>query len=138
MSKFGDCEKKVTHKKIVLEENKSKITFNNPKKQFVRVILIDGCVIKSGVRCDNLVIDNISIEYFVELKGSDVNHAVDQIIRTIELTSNNPKSQHKYCFIISSRCPLLSPEIQILKKKFKKCYNAILIIKNTYYEHNLN
>jgi hypothetical protein len=47
---------------------------------------IDGCMIKNGKRCDFLVIypENSSV-YFVELKGSDLFQAVDQINQSLNI-----------------------------------------------------
>lgn len=132
-----DCEARTRNRRIVLEENSRKITFTNDTCQEVRRIRIDGCVITDGIRCDYLLIDSIEIEYYVELKGSDVKHAVEQLKRTIELVSKEQWRQQKFCFIISSRCPLLTPKIQELKVRFKKKYNAELIIKNNAHEHKL-
>lgn len=137
MHNFGKCERMVNWSCIVLKQKQSKITFINESQNDVRVIEIDDCVITNGLRCDYLVISNLEIEHFVELKGSDVNHAVKQLARTILQVSINPNKGVKYCFIISSRCPLLTAKIQNLKLMFKKKYNSILIIKNNKYEHQI-
>lgn len=53
------------------------------------VYAIDGYVIKDGIRCDKLLIalnDQKGMAVFVELKGSDIMHAVEQLEKTI----NNP------------------------------------------------
>jgi len=69
-------------------------------------------------------------EVYIELKGSDVKHAVEQISRSIDLLACNCHSVIKLCFIASTRCPINSTEIQNLKKKFRQKYNAKIIIKN--------
>lgn len=140
MNDFGDCETIVRNNKIVLQDKKSrnpnKIVFINPNRRSVRKILIDNCVIKDGVRCDYLVIFD-SLECYVELKGSGVNHAIDQIERTINLVSENVHGQIKHCFVISSYCPLFTTKIQEVKLRFKKRYNATFVIKNHYLEYKL-
>ncbi|MFA4851684.1 MAG: hypothetical protein WC868_07535 [Bacteroidales bacterium] len=139
MNSFEDCEKIKTDRYIVLHEKKSKITFVNKARLKVRKILIDGCVIKNNeIRCDYLVIRQPDEEIYVELKGSDVSHAIKQIENTIVKVSHNAKSLDKYCFIISTRCPLISPEIQNHKLYFKRRYNSFLIIKNSPYEFILS
>jgi len=139
MLKIPDnCVEVVKHSRIVLEEESSKITFLNPKQIEVRKIRIDGCVIKEGIKCDYMIITiHNGYEYYIELKGSDVDHALKQIERTITLVSSNQQRITKHCFIISTRCPLASPKIQDIKIKFKKQYNANLIIKNILLEHTL-
>ncbi|MGL4881807.1 MAG: hypothetical protein ACRC8K_12195, partial [Waterburya sp.] len=64
-----------------------------------------------------------------ELKGKDVEHAVKQIESSIKQLTED-LSAEKLCFIASTRCPITSPQIQKLKKKFKSSYNAKLTIKN--------
>lgn len=141
MRDFGNCEKIRKDSKIVITDpgsknNRSKFRLENSKKLDVRVIQVDDCVIKQGMRCDYLVIITPSNdksfdgqEIYIELKGSDVKHAVEQLATTIQkLTSN--MSLSKLCFISSTRCPINSTEIQNIKKKFKQKYQAKLTIKN--------
>lgn len=72
-----------------------KITFTTIKPS--AVYTIDGKIITAGDRCDKLVLiqsnilQNKWIEIFVELKGTDVNHAVKQLKATIE----KPVFKHK-------------------------------------------
>lgn len=57
---------------------------------------VDGCIIKSGDKCDKLVLVKKSnkpeewAEIFVELKGTGVSHALTQLIATIK----NPMFRH--------------------------------------------
>lgn len=131
------CQRKTKERRVVVEEKLSKITFINDSLQQVTVVTVDGCAITEGIRCDYLLIDNINKEYFVELKGKDIKRAVSQLERTIEVLSKDKQRQAKWCFIISTRCPLFTTEIQNLKIKFKRRYNSTLIIKNKYHEHHL-
>ena len=87
-------------------------------------------MIKDGIRCDYLLILPNGQEVYIELKCSNVQHAVEQIERAIELLSCHCQSLIKLCFIASTRCPINSTEIQNLKKKFKQKHNAKLFIKN--------
>lgn len=134
MKNFGDCEEVKEAKKIVITDQKSKnkrskFCLENPKQKEIRVITVDDCVIKEGIRCDYLIILPDAKEIYVELKGKDVKHAVQQIEASIkQLTSNS--SAEKLCFIVSTRCPIISPQIQVIKKTFFKKYQAKLFIKN--------
>lgn len=134
---FGKCRQIVTHQRIVFEENRSKITFLNPSKQKVQKVKVDGCLPIDGIKCDFLLISEKKVEYFVELKGSDVDHAANQLCATIENISAAPKTQPKHSFVISTRCPLTSPQIQVLQKKFKREYNSTFRIKNLQSEQDL-
>ena len=138
MPDFGECETITTNKKIPLEENKRKITFINKDQNRIRKVIVDGCVIKDGVRCDFLIINNMGIEYFVELKGADINHAVKQLECTIIQISKNAKKLEKYSFIISSRCPKTSTQIQVLQTKFKRKFNSAFLIRENKFECELS
>ena len=137
MRDFGKCEEITTSPQIVLEEERSKIIFLNKSRQNVRRIRVDGCVLTEGVRCDYLIIPENGKEHFIELKGNNVAYAAKQIEESIRQISESPQLSEKYGFIISTRCPLLSSEIQALKLKFKKRYNSLLIIKNIQYQHSI-
>jgi len=128
------CTTKTRNKVIVLAEKRSKIIFENPKKNQIRKILVDGCAIKNGIRCDYLIIDKSQSEYFVELKGSNVKHAFAQLIESIKQLSQDEKHHSKQSFVISTVCPLASTAIQNEKIKFKKLFNSSLVVKNNQYK----
>lgn len=71
---------------LVLREKKCQYVFYNDNQFDICQVDIDGCMIKNGKRCDFLVIypENSSV-YFVELKGSDLFQAVDQINQSLNI-----------------------------------------------------
>ncbi len=131
-----ECITRTTQTRIVCQEKSSKITFVNTSKQEVQKITVDDCAITKGYRCDYLIINANKTEYFVELKGRGIDHAIEQLEASMAAISSSGKTT-KWCFIISSRCPLLTSKIQEIKLIFRRKYNAILIIKNQQYEHPL-
>lgn len=134
MDSFGDCESLVTDRLIVLHEKRSRITFRNPRRIPVRRIVIDDCVITKGPRCDFLLINDSLVEHFVELKGSDVRHAITQLESSIRQVSADVYKGEKKAFVISTRCPLASPEVQAHQLKFRKKYRAALVVRSSGYE----
>jgi len=118
--------------KIVCEENKRKVTFINSSNISVTKMRVDGCQIIDGGKCDFLVFYDDK-EHFIELKGSDINHAIKQLIRTIE-TLGSKDCKKRISYIISSRSPLSAAEIQVNRIKFRKKLNSDLIVKNRQYE----
>jgi hypothetical protein len=53
---------------------------------------VDGGLIQEGQRCDfALSVNSEGKIYFIELKGSDISHAADQIRSTIEKLSGSLK-----------------------------------------------
>jgi hypothetical protein len=73
------CTQKISHSRIKVEENKVKAVFRNDERSNFEVTQIDDFVVKDGVRCDKLVSRCDDISILVELKGSDVSHAKDQL-----------------------------------------------------------
>lgn len=141
MRDFQGCETVSSDSNIVVSDpgsrnNRSKFRLYNPKRAAVKVVQVDDCLIKEGIRCDYLIILPNEQEIYVELKGSDVKHAVEQIARSIDLLACSCYPILKLCFIASTRCPINSTEIQNLKKKFKQKYNAQITIKNGEITHS--
>ena len=132
MRSLPKCEEYRSDPKIVLQENKSKITFLNTNQDEILIIKVDGCVIDDDktLRCDYAMIPCDEVEIYVELKGSDVSHAVKQIESTISLLSDNAQKIKKLCFVVSTRVPRQTTSIQQLQSQFKKKFNASLRIKN--------
>jgi hypothetical protein len=120
----------------------SKIASENGKRfeiesneNFTR-IKIDDCLINSQVvgKCDfGFVRHSNNDFYFVELKGSDIEKALNQIISTINYFNNNfiiiPKNQ-RLGFIVSSKVPSGGTDIKKLKQVFAKHHGKILEVKN--------
>lgn len=133
MKSLPECEEYKADAKIVLQENKSKITFLNPAQAKILVIKIDGCVIKDEktLRCDYGVIPGDEVEIYVELKGSHISDAVKQIKSTIRLLSASPQKIRRLCFIVSTRVPKQTTSIQQLQSQFKKEFNASFRVKNS-------
>jgi hypothetical protein len=132
MKRFPECEKSTKNPVIRLKENRSEIIFKNPERLEVCIVTVDNCAIQEGIRCDYaLTVDNLKEEFYIELKGRDIEHALDQLEATIQIISSDPQKYPKTCFVISTRCPprantKIANRQQIMKKK----YNAALIVKN--------
>jgi len=140
MKSLPKYEEYRTDTKIVLQERKSKMTFLNPNQDRVLKIEVDGCVISDNntLRCDYAIVPSNEVEIYVELKGSDIPHAVQQIESTIRLLSEDPKKIRKLCFVVSTRVPQQDTSIQNLKSKFKRNFNARFKIKNIKDEYDLS
>jgi hypothetical protein len=136
MSKWqpdGKCIEEVAFPRIVCEENGRKITFVNPQGFKVTKIQVDGCLIKdqNQNKCDWLVIAK-EVEHFVELKGSDLKTAEIQLTTSIERLSKDYKAGRKFfAFMIVSSVPRKGVKVQELQLKFRKRYNANLIVQKT-------
>ena len=94
---------------------------------------VDGCEITDGIKCDYMHLAK-DLEIFIELKGQDLPHAIDQIERTITLLSKDIKKHKKISYIICTRSPMTSTEIQNYDRQFRRKYNSRLIIKSSPHE----
>jgi hypothetical protein len=100
-------------------EKRSKFELKNLNQKKIEIIQVDGCAITDGIRCDYLI-RNGNQEIYVELKGHDVCHAKKQIERSISLLSACQKTYPKISYIISTRNPIHSPQVQKWQLEFKK------------------
>ena len=69
-------------------------------------------------------------EHYVELKGSDVPHAIDQLRQTIIKLGEYDDKRRSYV-VCTKVAPKISTLIQRAKAEFRKKYNSDLQIKET-------
>ncbi len=106
----------------------------SPNEQFCR-IEVDNCLIKDSTirKCDFVFVRSINNDhYFVELKGSDTEHALKQLENTIKYfkKQSDLKKNQIFAYIVSSRVPSNSNQrFNNLKKKFRKNLTADLRIE---------
>jgi hypothetical protein len=120
-------------KKLVLKEKRSELRLQNEAGKDIKVIHIDGCEITENTvsRCDYVILyDNLCI--YLELKGSEISHAFEQLANTIRL--KNIKDRKKIAVVVSFRCPLATAEINKAQQLFRKVYNANLLVKGSPYQ----
>jgi hypothetical protein len=134
-----ECQRHKSDKKIVLQEKRSKITFLNKNKEQILKIRVDGCAIDDNktLRCDYVLVRSNEVEVYIELKGSHVSRAIEQIKSTIKLLSDSPKESKKHCFVVSTR-NLLTTGDQQMKKRFDRQFNAVLQINGIGKEFELS
>lgn len=133
------CSVKGRNSKLKLAENASVMYVVNSKRKDYHEIQIDGCDITQGCKCDKgiyLVESNTSL--LIELKGSDVAHAVVQLTESLDKYKNkiNALGASVQCFVISCNNPLTSTASQNLKIKFKKTHGVQLRIERSNYCYN--
>ncbi len=139
---FEECSE-VTNNKIISiddKKGKSKMYLDNPSKEPLQKIKVDGCLNITGKKCDYLIkIDNPSIEIYIELKGKKVDIAIKQLENTIkQIYKDQSKVKiRKICYIIHTRCPLKAQKMEQYIKKFKISYNATLKFKSSGHKEKL-
>jgi len=125
MSKLA-CTEKVSHTKIKVEENQRKATFLNPDSKEFKITLVDGCVIPRGeTAADYLIVKESVASVFIELKGTDVSHACDQLFATVEDMRIKNLIKGKIGFlVICSRYPRFDSYVARAKTKAARKYKA--------------
>ena len=132
------CATETTDSNIKFEERRSAIVFQNPLRLAFKKVQVDGCVLKDGLKCDHLLCSSDELEErFVELKGSDVSHAIAQLRTTIQKLGEHDDNRHAY-IVCTKVAPKISTEIQKAKKEFKDKFNSDLVIKETPLKVKLN
>lgn len=121
---ISTCNSNTSNKIVSVSENKRIFRINNNSSHNINKITVDGCYIRTGAKCDFLfeIINNNNIihVFYVELKGSDIPHAIEQLEATIRHCSGIHNSFNKSSYIVASKFPKSGTASQVLKKKFLK------------------
>jgi len=134
----AECTERHSKKRFVVEENRSRVEFENAKRYKIDQIEVDGCAITNGLRCDWLInVDASQRSIFVELKGSNVPHAVEQLVHAHDSLHEIRKPNVTW-IISSQRCPLTSTEVQTLTIKLRKRKGVSLVVRNSPVTFNLD
>lgn len=135
-------------------ENQRSFRVENNNQKCICLVTVDGCAITQGVRCDylyeiyelpkdgqrsqmcppNSKSHPVKIEkvIYLELKGTDVVHAFEQLEATIRFYCQQHKDcKEKEAYIIPSNVrPALTTKIQQAKTKFLRELKTKLTVKN--------
>ena len=116
--KTNPCTQCNKNGRIVLREHKCTYDLLNPLNKEVCRTHVDGCYICNKTCCDYLLVDCPDKKaYFIELKGSDVLHAIDQIQDTFAFFKDNLSSYCCFARIIPTK--VSSPDILNIPKTIK-------------------
>jgi activator of HSP90 ATPase len=92
----GDC--------LISFDDRKNISISENRNNMA-VFHVDGAMVqdKNTIKCDNLVLDTIGMKaIFVELKGTDLAHALQQINQTIDMMKEDIHNCNKYARIVTS------------------------------------
>lgn len=118
------------------EENRSAFKIHNKKRIKLSRRKVDGCLISDGIKCDWLLVDEKSkTEIYIELKGCDIEHAVKQICKTVEILSN--EAAKKWGYVICTRSPMSATEIQRATKSVARSHGLSLRVRKTVHEEDI-
>jgi hypothetical protein len=126
--------KTVKYSKIKLRENGRQAVFLNPERTAYFVIHVDGELIKNAVACDYVLAKNGTGEVCVELKGTDVDHAVEQVYATaLHWQENGWRFGKIAALIVCTKKPVFDTKVARFATLFAKKFKGPLhvIPKNT-------
>ena len=125
------CISETTDSIIRFQEKRSVIRFHNPERHTYKRIQVDGCAIHDGEKCDNMLCSADECEErYVELKGSDIPHAIEQLRATITRLGEFDNKRHAYV-VCTKVAPQITTTIQRAKVEFLRRFKSELIIKET-------
>ncbi|MBR7800503.1 hypothetical protein [Undibacterium fentianense] len=128
--------KKTNSSKIKVEENGKQAVFLNPNRSAYFVIRVDGHLIKNKVACDFVVSKEEFADLMIELKGMDVDHAVEQVLSTAKFWHDTALREGKIAaLVVSSRYPRFDSKVARYKEKFARQFKGPLhlVTKNQEY-----
>ncbi len=103
----------------------------NPEKDQVRRIRMDGCLTPAGsVAADWVVSKPAVVDVVVELKGRNVEHAVDQVEATVRFWSQHAeyeKGQIIGAWILCTEYPKASLKVGRYRESFRARGRILLI-----------
>lgn len=115
------CVEQVRHSNVTVEERGRRANFLNPSNaRFLRA-KVDNCLIKQGVRADWIVTKVGVGSVIVELKGSDVAHACDQLLVTlVHQATQEWLEERRTLLTICSRRPSNDTRAQRAEERARK------------------
>lgn len=98
---------------------------------------VDGVIIKSGNKCDFLLInEDKKTAYLIELKGSDLSWAAKQLQATEQALSEQLAPYQLQYRIVANKCR--TSEIETAEfKRYRMLWRKRLIYKSVKYEENI-
>lgn len=122
------CTQTTNHSKIKLSDPRSKrhAIFSNPNNEDYLKTAADGCWKKQEICADwVLTSETHNTQAIVELKGSDVAHAIEQVVATANALEKEGKKANIIAgLVICTQYPSVDTKIQRGRLSFKKRFNA--------------
>lgn len=137
---LSDCEEITNNKKIPVKSKICQFILLNPKQLDVCKISMDDCsCLKKIKRCDYIFeIKSILLAIYVELKGTNLEKACEQLASTMKCFSKRHIKFDSSCYLICSRVPKQTPQKLNIEKKFFREHGVRLRVKCRSYEYTVD
>ena len=127
-----ECSELSSNKIISVSENKRKFIIQNHSNYKINKVTVDGCLIKDSKKCDYLFEilpkEDVKKVFYVELKGSHIKEAIEQLETTVKFCQKIHNNLDKYSFIVASKVPKSRTDTQNIKTEFKRKNHHLLKI----------
>ena len=135
------CSERVTVRKVKVEENGKKAVFLNPEGvEYIRT-KIDGCLIQGQTACDWMVHCDSHGGVLIELKGKDVDRALEQLAASFDFVVNSGDRPIALAGLIvcsgMPKHPGFDTKLQRARQRFFRAYRAPVHIVTGNHEYRL-
>jgi hypothetical protein len=113
------CTESLSHTKITVKANGRVATFLNPGRMPIKKVDLD-CWLRTttSAKADYVISKPGNVDIIVEIKGKDIDHAIEQILATLALWKAVPPYSAKFGgLIVFSRSPERSATLGDVKKR---------------------
>lgn len=131
------CDKNASHIVSRDKKNPQYHKANNLAKDEVTQYQIDGVVIKAGNKCDYLLMNETKkVAYLIELKGSDLVKAAEQLEATEKVLKKELSGYGLQYRIVANKCK--TQEIRSSAyRKYQMLWKGKLLQKTGFIEENI-
>lgn len=137
--KPDECREAIAVSKIKLEEKGRKAIFNNLGRETYIKTRVDGCLLVNETASDWVLSKKNIGDVIVELKGRDVDHAVEQVTATADFWKEKGFSNgHMAALIVCAQYPRIDTKIQRATQAFSKKHKAPLHVVSRNSEYLFN
>lgn len=130
------CTNRKRVSRVLVGEKKSKAVFLNDKRDWFEITKVDGCLCKNSMAADFAVTKDQVGTVIVELKGSDVPHAVEQVLASATFwREHQPKCASLAGLVVSRQRPSYSTSVQRAQTKFARAHKGPLHVVSSNREY---
>lgn len=127
------CVERISHSRITVSEKGKTVTFINDDRNTYERVRVDNCLVTSGPRADWIVTEVGVSSVIIELKGKDVDHAVDQLFSTISNTECKPWLEKSIkMLIVCAKYPSFDTKVARAQVKARKLGITLKVICRTF------
>lgn len=121
----GGCRVETTDSNVKVEEGGKKANFLNQARATFSRTRVDGCLKQQSIAADFVVSKKGVGDVIVELKGTDVNHAMEQIFATARFMFSCTEKRGPIAgLVVCSQYPRIDTKVQRLKLQFAKEFKS--------------